>query len=88
MLPNLSEGDLIIYKSIKAKDLPIKEGTLVVTNHPLEQDSLLIKRVYKSFSFGVELRGDNEYESIDSRQFGIVKNECIKGIVEETFHLS
>ena len=87
MLPNLFEGDLIIYRSIKIKDLPLNKGLLVVTRHPLDQNSLLIKRVYKSYSYGVEVRGDNEPESIDSRQFGIINNEYLEGIVEEIFSL-
>ncbi len=83
MEPNLYQGDFIFYRPIKEKDIPIKKGTIVVFNHPIEANTLAIKRVHKSSDFGIELRGDNEKISIDSRQYGTVNQTNMLGIVEK-----
>ena len=83
MQPTLYEGDLVIYKPVQKKHIELKDGAIVVINHPLRKNTLLIKRVHKNNSNSVELRGDNELSSSDSRQFGKVNQLLIKGIVEQ-----
>ena len=81
MLPTLYEGDLVIYRSIKANEPVPKNGSVVVAKNPLEPKSLIIKRLVDYNKKGLELRGDNEGSSIDSRNFGLVNPINLCGIV-------
>ncbi len=85
MRPTLSPGDLVLYRPInfKSADFCLKQGCLVIVKHPLRTKTLLIKRVHQKNRFGIEIRGDNERESTDSRQFGYVKEQHIHGVVEK-----
>ena len=80
-MPTLCPGDLIIFKPTKSISL-IKKGCLVVFNHPLKANLLLVKRVHKINKSGLELRGDRKSQSSDSRQFGLVAINQVQGIVE------
>ena len=82
MFPTLKEGDLLIYKKYNYKQNSLKEGSLVILKHPFKERTLLIKRVFKLNLNNLEVRGDNERESIDSRKFGLVTYTQIQGIVE------
>ncbi|WP_320667134.1 nickel-type superoxide dismutase maturation protease [Prochlorococcus sp. MIT 1307] len=83
MLPTLQEGDIVIYRPINSLDASLKEGCIVITQDPLDLESIIIKRVHKKTSLGLELRGDNENNSIDSRKFGLVNYNFLCGIVEQ-----
>ena len=83
MLPSLHEGDVVIYKPINTEKVFVQEGEIVVAKHPLEPHNLIIKRVQGNSPYGLDLRGDNCSSSIDSRQFGIVSNQFLIGIVED-----
>lgn len=83
MLPTLSDGDLLIYRRIRSDSYPYQPGSLVVALHPLEEKTLIVKRVHLSHTLGIELRGDNETASSDSRQFGLISKQQIYGIVEQ-----
>ena len=61
----------------------IEEGDLVVLNHPIKKETLIIKRVVLKKSNLIDLRGDNQYESSDSRDFGMVSKKQILGKVEQ-----
>ncbi len=80
MLPTINDGDLIIYKPINCT---LKEGQIVVLNSPQKINTLLIKRVHIINYLGVDLRGDNEFSSIDSRHFGLISQKEIIGVVEK-----
>ncbi len=82
MLPTLKEGDLIIFKPFLYKKDILLEGILVVINHPLKADTLMVKRISKVGASYVEVLGDNETISIDSRKFGPINQTEIQGIVE------
>ena len=82
MLPYIAPNDLVIYKPIKSNRFNWKKGSIVVANHPLQSETKMIKRIYNVNSLGVDIRGDNEPFSNDSRQFGLVNNENILGIVK------
>ena len=87
MVPTLSSGDLIIYRRINPQTyLPIK-GSIVVLKNPLDPKSLIIKRIYDYNSNSIEIRGDNEEKSIDSRQYGSVQCKSIFGVVERIIPL-
>ncbi len=82
-MPTINSGDFLIYKPLRSQINLLKEGLLVVIKHPLKNEMLLVKRIYKLNLPIVEVRGDNDQHSIDSRQFGIIKKEQVVGIVEE-----
>ncbi len=82
MSPTLFNGEILIYRSIKYHHNLLAKGSIVVAIDPLEAKTLIVKRIYKITSSGIELRGDNKSNSIDSRQFGIINPKNIKGIVE------
>ena len=83
MMPTIHPGDLVIYRPIKSNESYPCEGNIVVAKDPVRRNSLIIKRIYKKNSEGLDLRGDNNHASTDSRQFGIVQNHNLCGIVEQ-----
>ncbi len=90
MRPTLASGDFVIFKPLTnaSRGKSLQEGCIVVANHPLLPKKLMVKRVHKIGFKGVELRGDNLDSSTDSRQFGLVSSESIKGVVEFIVTLS
>ena len=89
MRPTLSSGDFVIFNPLTdaSRGKSLHEGCIVVANHPLLPKKLMVKRVQKIGVKGVELRGDNLNSSTDSRQFGLVRREDIKGVVESIIAL-
>ena len=87
MYPTLKEGDLIIYKPFKSFENKLSDGLLVVVTHPLRKKTLIVKRISKIHSEAIEILGDNELKSIDSRQFGPIHTSQIQGIVESIIPL-
>lgn len=79
MYPTLKNGEaMLIDKSPET----IEVGDIVVAKHPVEQVSEVIKRVQKINERGYYfLVGDNLDDSNDSRNFGAVTREYIKGKV-------
>ena len=82
MYPTLKEGDLIIYKPLRNFEHEISEGLLIVVTHPLRKKTQIVKRISKVHSEAIEILGDNESKSIDSRQFGQIHTNQLQGIVE------
>ena len=83
MEPAIEAGDIVIYRPIKTGQLRLEKGCIVIAKHPLKIKTSIIKRVIRATSLGVELRGDNEGSSTDSRHFGVINSQDILGIVEE-----
>ncbi len=83
MHPTIKSGDTLIYIPLKEKIHLLKTGNLVVIEHPQKQKTLLVKRIFKLDLPFLEVRGDNEFNSIDSRQFGFISIENVIGIVEQ-----
>ena len=82
MSPLLNHGDIIIYKKIRNKDkMPLKDS-IVIFRNPLNSKEVLIKKVYKTTLFGLDLRGTNIEFSRDSRHFGFVSRTNLLGLVE------
>ncbi|MGI8670679.1 MAG: nickel-type superoxide dismutase maturation protease [Aridibacter sp.] len=78
MLPTLKDGDKVLVD----KQAKIEVGDIVVAKHPLEQVSEVMKRVERITEHGSYfLVGDNLKESTDSRHYGAVTKDYIKGKV-------
>ena len=76
MVPTLNDEDIAI---VTARFTPAI-GDIVLVKHPFKQSVSVLKRVAAIVENGrVELLGDNADESTDSRTFGSVPIEYIKG---------
>ena len=79
MNPTLKDGETVLVDRAATE---IETGDIVVAKHPIEQRSEIIKRVASINERGhYFLVGDNLEDSNDSRHFGAVTKEYIKGKV-------
>lgn len=78
MNPTLKDGEVVLVD----RAAKIEAGDIVVARHPVEQNSEIVKRVARINEHGhYFLVGDNLEDSNDSRHFGAVTREYIKGKV-------
>lgn len=78
MEPTLKDGEVVLVD----RNAEIEVGDIVVAKHPIEQNSEIIKRIERINKQGnYFLVGDNLADSNDSRHFGAVAREYIKGKV-------
>lgn len=78
MNPTLGDGEVVLVD----REAEIEVGDIVIAKHPLEQDHEIAKRIDHINKYGnCFLIGDNLEESEDSRHFGAVTREYIKGKV-------
>jgi nickel-type superoxide dismutase maturation protease len=77
MAPAYHSGDLVLIR----KTRKAKRNNIVIAHRPDQEDLLIIKRVVTITNNGYWLQGDNSEFSDDSRLFGEVPKELIKGIV-------
>jgi nickel-type superoxide dismutase maturation protease len=78
MNPTLKDGEAVLVD----RAAKIEVGDIVVAKHPFEQNSEVVKRVERINQHGhYFLIGDNLQDSNDSRHFGAVAKEYIKGKV-------
>ena len=76
MSPTLKDGEVVLVD----RAAKIAVGDIVIARHPIEQNSEIVKRVTQINEQGhYFLVGDNLEESNDSRHFGAVTREYIKG---------
>ena len=88
MAPNINEGDLVVYIPYKNRTNELQPGQILIAKHPLIANKLIIKRLLKKESKGVQLSGDNKLISQDSRHFGLVNYDNLIGIVERIIPLT
>jgi len=78
MNPTLEDGETVLVD----RAAKIEVGDIVVARHPIEQQSEIVKRIERITERGhYFLVGDNLEDSNDSRHFGAVTREYIKGKV-------
>jgi nickel-type superoxide dismutase maturation protease len=78
MIPTLKNGEAVLVD----KGAEVEVGDIVLAKHPIEQISEVIKRVEHINERGhYFLVGDNLDDSRDSRHYGAVTREYIKGKV-------
>lgn len=75
MEPSLSNGDWWLVR--RTSDVRVGDAALLV--HPLRPDLLVVKRLVRREASGWWVVGDNEAESEDSRQFGVVPEANVVG---------
>lgn len=76
MTPTLNDGDVVLIVTKSGANI----GDVVLAQHPYRQSVTMLKRVATIDKNGrFELRGDNPDDSTDSRTFGSVSIEYIKG---------
>lgn len=76
MMPTLDDGDIVLIK----RDTDTNIGDVVLAQHPYKQSVTVLKRIAAINENGrFDLRGDNPSASTDSRTFGSVPIEYIKG---------
>ena len=79
MNPTLRDGEVVL---VDRSPTIIEVGDIVVAKQPLEQNSEVVKRVERINERGhYFLVGDNLDDSTDSRHYGAVTREYIKGKV-------
>lgn len=79
MNPTLRDGEVVLVDRAAEK---IEVGDIVLAKHPVEQTSEIVKRVERINERGhYFLVGDNSEDSNDSRAFGAVTREYIRGKV-------
>ena len=78
MNPTLKDGEMILVD----RTAKVAVGDIVVAKHPVEQTSEVVKRIARINERGnYFLVGDNPEDSNDSRHFGAVAKEYIRGKV-------
>lgn len=78
MSPTIADGEKVLVD----RAATIAVGDIVVAKHPVEQQSEIVKRIERITERGhYFLVGDNREDSNDSRHFGAVTREYIKGKV-------
>ena len=79
MLPSLKEGDIVFFKKYKEGKSELKQGQIVIFDHPLK-NIVCIKRISVVNQNNIEVLGDNNKLSEDSNKFGLLNKEKIIGI--------
>ena len=81
MLPALQPKQRLLVKLLPKGSRSPSPGTVVVCHHPSDINLVITKRVWHSTETWLELRGDNQDESTDSRHFGPVPLDRVIGVV-------
>jgi nickel-type superoxide dismutase maturation protease len=77
MLPAFEPGDRVVLGPTGR----LRAGQVVGLADPRDQTRLLIKRVHAMYGSTVDVRGDNEGASTDSRLFGPIPRSEVAGRV-------
>lgn len=78
MLPTYTSGDVL---TAIRKWRRVRVGDVVVVRDPRDPSRWLIKRCVARRGSMVDVRGDNEGASTDSREFGLVNSKNVRYLV-------
>jgi nickel-type superoxide dismutase maturation protease len=82
MVPTLQPGDrVLVWRGLGPLRPAIREGDLVAVVDPRDSDRVMVKRVAGRAEKEVIVRGDNEGASTDSRHFGPISADALRGRV-------
>ncbi len=82
MLPLLQPNDEVLVNLSAYRDKLPSAGDIVIVEHPYKANFYMIKRIIFVNEKGeCFVQGDNLDHSTDSRSFGLVKCDLIKGLV-------
>lgn len=82
MLPTLAEGDWVLVDERAYRGRLPRRGHIVIADEPRPPGRQLVKRVEViDLHRQVMLAGDNPEESTDSRHFGPVRSQALRGRV-------
>lgn len=82
MEPTLSDGQVVVVNRLAYLLRSPRPGDLVVLEHPLRGQELMIKRISSlQEQNSIVYRGDNPGESVDSRHFGSISRQALRGRV-------
>ena len=86
MVPTLYQDDMVIYTPRRNINKVLKEGQIVIFDAPIKPERVkggyFIGRISQITSNGIDIRGDNEGDSIDSRDWGLIQANDVIGIVD------
>ena len=82
MLPAFRPGDRVVA----VRGLSVRPGDVVAVTDPRDAGRLLVKRVRGVAAGTLEVHGDNERASTDSRTFGPVSPSAVRGRVVYRYH--
>jgi nickel-type superoxide dismutase maturation protease len=76
MCPTLEPGDRVLVLSLRAR-----VGDVIALRDPRRPERIIVKRVHAIVEGALDVRGDNEAASTDSRTFGVVAPRAVLGRV-------
>jgi phage repressor protein C with HTH and peptisase S24 domain len=78
MEPGLRNGDIWL---IRRGSRRVKSGSVIAFSLPQRPHLVQVKRVVRGEGGGWWVEGDNPHQSTDSRDFGVVPQGCVKGVL-------
>jgi nickel-type superoxide dismutase maturation protease len=77
MLPTFAAGDRLLLGPIRR----VRPGQVVAVTDPRSPGRLMVKRVHSADRHGIDVRGDHEAASTDSRHLGLIPKSHLAGRV-------
>jgi len=87
MVPTLLPGDrVVVWRGVGPWRPAIRPGDLVAVVDPRQPDRIMVKRVARLAGSDIFVEGDNAAASTDSRHFGPVGPDALRGRVVYRYH--
>ena len=81
MEPTAKDGDYLLVNPRAYRRRHPAPGDVVIARHPIDADTIITKRVASVADCGVELASDNPDRGQDSRAFGPLPLDLLRGQV-------
>jgi len=87
MVPTLLPGDrVVVWRGLGSRGPAVRPGDVVAVVDPREPDRIMVKRVARLAGSEIFVEGDNAAASTDSRHFGPVGPNALRGRVVYRYH--